>query len=239
MVKIASSKSKTITRDLAPSWWGKDACEFSTIDVKSEVVSRLTKDVRFKKTNGIMVLFRKAIYVKIVDGVTINSIDDNNKVCVRIDEEEFDFFNQIQETMQSLMILPRKTSMGHHDSTMKPCVVRSQESDKPYLKAKVQTLGYSRTTGIDVDGKEQLDTPDLLRTPGTKGDFLMRVEGVYITPTDCGVLAKVDMFRLKSLPSEEDREAYKKDKEDEGEEMRKKRLREFMYGPDDAKKAKK
>lgn len=231
-----ASTTKTTTYDLAPSWWGKDACDFSSIDVKSEVVSHLTKDVHFKKTSGTMVLFRKAIYVKIVDGLTINAIDENNKVCIRIDEEEFEFFKQIQEAMQDLMILPRKTAMGLNDSDMKPCVVRSQESDKPYLKAKVQTLGYSRTTGIDVEGKERLDTPNLLRTPGTKGDFLMRVEGVYITPTDCGVLAKVDMFRLKSIPSEEDREAYKKEKEEEGEETRKKRMQEFMYGPSDAKK---
>lgn len=228
-----ASATKTITRDLAPSWWGKDACDFSSIDVKGEVVSRLTKDVRFKKTNGTMVLFRKSIYVKIVDGITINAIDENNKVCIRIDEEEFEFFKQIQDVMRDLMILPRKTAMGLHDSDMKQFVVRSQESDKPYLKAKVQTLGYSRTTGIDVEGKEILDTPELLRCPGSKGDFLMRVEGVYITPTDCGVLAKVDMFRLKSLPSEEDREAYKKEKEEVSDATRKRWLREFINGPDD------
>lgn len=241
MTKITSktvSKSVTVGKDrsLAPNWWGKDSIDLSSLDVEDIVSKRGTKDAKFKKLSGAMILFRAPIFFKVVAGTTINAVDDNGKVCIRMDEEEYDFLEKLEETMIKKLIEPRVLQMG-----VEPDVVRgvamSESTGLPYLKAKIQTLGYSRTTGIDEKGVDHPDVSRILQTQGSVGDFLMRIEGVYITPKNCGILAKVDMFRLKSVPSSEDLESDKKKREEDAKELRQKRIQEFMGG--DAKRVKK
>lgn len=240
MTKIAKTitKSSTVGKDrsLTPNWWGKDSIDLSSLDVEDIVSKRSTKDAKFKKLSGAMILFRAPIFFKVVDGTTINAVDDNGKVCIRMDEEEYDFLEKLEETMIKKLIEPRVLQMGDDPDVMRS-VAMSESTGLPYLKAKIQTLGYSRTTGIDQDGKDHMDVPSILQTQGSVGDFLMRIEGVYITPKNCGILAKVDMFRLKSVPSASDLESEKKKREQEAKELRQKRLQEFMGG--DVKRSKK
>lgn len=227
------TKSATVGKDrtMTPNWWGKDSMDLSSLDVEDIISNRSTKDAKFKKLSGAMILFRAPIFFKVVGGTTINGVDDNGKVCIRMDEEEFVFMEKIEEMMIKKLIEPRVMQMGEDPDVMRSAVM-SEGSGLPYLKAKIQTLGYSRTTGIDQKGKDHMDVSSILQTPGSVGDFLMRIEGVYITPKNCGILAKVDMFRLTSVPSALDIEEDKKRREEESKEKRDKRLAAFIAGGD-------
>lgn len=231
-----TSKSSQKTSSMAPGWWGKDAMDLSSIDVDACISGRATKDARFKKMQGSMLLFRAPLYFKVIEASLISPVDENGKVCIRLDEEEYDFLSKLEECMITKMIEPKVSMLGTSPE-MKRSVVMSEGTGLPYMKSKIQTLGYSRTTGIGADGKECLDTPSLLETQGSCGDFLMRIEGVYITQQNCGVLMKVDMFRLKSVPSVEDVEEARSKREEEAKKFKEKRLLSFMGG--DAKRTKK
>jgi len=222
-----TTNAHKISSNMAPAWWGRDSMDLSTLDIEDVVMSRGTKDARFKKMSGSMILFRKPIFFKLLEGSMIAPVDDNGKVCLRMDNEEFQFLSQLEEMMITKMIQPKVVQLGT-DPEVKKSFVVSESTDMPYAKCKVQTLGYTRTTGIDVKGKENVDTLSLLQTQGTKGDFLLRIEGVYVTATNCGLLVKIDMFRLTSLPSLEDVESQKKQRESDSEDLRNKRVALFM-----------
>lgn len=227
--------SKTASSSRAgPGWWGRDSIDLSVVDVEGSITKRTIKESRFRA--GSMVLFRNPIFVKVIDSSVISAVDENGKVCVRLAEDEYDFLHRLEEAMIHQLLDPKMKQSGS-SADVKRCVMMSEGTGLPYLKSKIQTLGYSRTTGIDVDGKEQLDVASLLQTQGSVGDFLLRVEGIYLTQSNCGVLMKVDMLRMKSVPSEKDQEEQRKRKEDDMKKVKEKRMLQFMGG--DEKRAKK
>jgi hypothetical protein len=229
MPKITKSYNN---RALATAWWGNDArgTALNKIDVEAEVMTRKTKTITMKHGGGKMILFKVPILFKVSDATTLCAVDENKKVCIQLGEEEYDMLNNISEVATTHLIEPKKSQLGYNETVTKGCVYRSAASGKAYCKVKIQTLGTSRTTGISQKDEEVLDTLSLLQSAGVEGDFLLKVEGVYISSQYCGLLTKVDMFKVKKAPSDAELEDLKAKRVEEAIARRDEQVSAFVGG---------
>lgn len=222
---VVAKVADTAPVDMVPRWWGEDASDFSTIDVDA-TLNRQFKNVPFAA--GVMNLFKKPILFKLPATRMLSAVDENKKLCLELTENEFNFLTLVSGKMKEKLIdgmmqYNAKWSEAEFSDVLKT----SASSGKKYIKVKIQTRGASRTTGMDVDGTMKADTQSILGKIGSEGSFLLRLDGVYLTSTNCGLLAKVDMFRLKSVPSDEDMEEEKAARETDMREVREAELRNF------------
>jgi len=163
--------------------------------------------VRIPNGGGKMIAFKPALLMRLPKTRVLSEVDDNKKLTLTLEEDEYEFLMNVQNTMQSSMI--DAASLAKCDFS--PSIVRSEASGKPYIKVKVQTLGFSATLGMDVNNRANPDTLSLLGARGSEGNFMLRIEGVYIGASYCGLVIKVDMFRLTKVPSDKDIEQAKED----------------------------
>ena len=157
---------------------------------------------------GSMITFKDKVYVKLQDARLLSAVDDNNKLCLSLDDEQWEFFNSMSEALDKSHIARLKLlNPDHSEAEFWASVRSSEQTDNKYLKTKVQLLGSSRTMGCDLNSELSTNVPATLSVVGSCLSARIRVDGVYLTKDKCGIITKVDMFKMKSAPSEEEVEA--------------------------------
>lgn len=163
--------------------------------------------------SGNMISFQEKLTIKLQDCRLMSAVDENNKLCVSLDEPQFECMQRVSERLQQTLIARLKLlHPKHSNAEFVPSVKTSEQTGQNYLKTKVQLLGISRSMGCGLDGVLSKNIPETLNTVGCVADMRIRIDGVYLTKERCGIVTKVDIFKLKSMPSEEDVEAEREAK---------------------------
>jgi hypothetical protein len=175
--------------------------------------------------SGNMISFQEKLTIKLQDCRLMSAVDENNKLCVSLDDSQFECLQRVSDKLQKTLIARLKLLHPNHDKAeFVPSVKTSEQTGQNYLKTKVQLLGFSRSMGCGLDGVLSKNIPETLSTVGSGVDMRIRIDGVYLTKERCGIVTKVDIFKLKTMPSEEDVEAERAAKKQRMEESRTKEL---------------
>lgn len=159
---------------------------------------------------GMMKIFKKSCGIKLGETTTLCEVNENRKICVTLDDAQYMFLSELEKTLEGTLIKQLKMlNPSYGDSELMSVVRESEQTGKKYLKTKVQLLGSTRTMGVDAEGKTVLNPVDALSVPGTKLRARVRIDGVYVGKEMCGVISKVDMFKVVSVPDAEAIEAEK------------------------------
>ena len=190
-------------------WWSSQDTEQMLLNL-NDLKERNTA---LPNGSGNMITFQDQISVKLQDCRLMSEVDDNNKLCLSLDDEQFHFFHLLSETLNKSLIARLKMMHPKHaEAEFWPSIKISEQTGNKYLKTKVQLLGASRTMGCDVDGTVSNNVPTTLSTVGAMLDVRIRVDGVYLTKEKCGIITKVDIFKVKGMPSDEDVEQERETK---------------------------
>lgn len=211
----------------ADLWWSSGS--LGDVEVEKEIEERDFKQVPLPNGIGMMNLFKKPILLRLPESVLLSACDDNNKMCITLTDAEYELVGQIEEVMGKMMIDPLKCAFREMRGATFGSQIHESESgtENKYVKVKAQDRGTTRTIGINLDGSDCVSPADSLNVVGSKGSFMLRLEGVYITNERCGVMVKLDMFRIKSHPTEEEIEERKDVKRTRYDEDRKQALANF------------
>lgn len=202
----------------------------SSMKLKLEDMSSVSKmDTRYARlpnNAGAMKLFKSVVGLNLPETTTLSEIDENNKLCVTLDDEQYEWLNAMETELQRTTIETLKVmNPSYADSAFKSIIKVSEHTGKKYVKTKIQTLGLSRTIGADASGAAIDDCMRVLGVVGTKLGMRLRVDGAYAGKDSCGLVTKIDMFRIISIPdAEEIAEAKAKRAED----MEAKRMETLM-----------
>jgi len=211
-IKQEKEDKATIAKNNATTskqWWSSQDTEQMLLNLK-DLKERNTS---LPNGSGNMITFQDQISVKLQDCRLMSEVNDNNKLCLSLDDEQFHFFHLLSETLnKSLIARLKMMHPKHSEAEFWPSIKISEQTGNKYLKTKVQLLGASRTMGCDVDGTVSSNVPETLSTVGAMLDVRIRVDGVYLTNEKCGIITKVDIFKVKSLPSEEEVEQERETK---------------------------
>lgn len=177
---------------------------------------------------GHIMTFKDSMAIKLVDSKLMSAVDENNKVCFSLDDEAYAFLEAYSEQILSTLVARMKLlHPEHEDAEMWPVIKISEQTETKYLKTKVQTVGASRSMGCTVDGHITHKVLECMTSVGSVVDVRIKLDGVYLTKDKCGLMTKVDMFRVKSIPTEEEIEADKAEKMKALEEARKEAFDSF------------
>jgi hypothetical protein len=206
----------------SPAVW-ENKSEFPSI--LEDITNKRARFSNVPSAGVSMKLFEKYVPLKVGDASLLSAVDENRKMCIELDDEQFEFVKSIEAMLEStfvaqLKLVEPKLANAEFQSTIKV----SEQSGKKYLKTKVQLLGSSRTMGVGLNGKAVSNVPAALDTVGCKINAKIRIDGVYLSKERAGLVTKVDMFRVLSVPSEEDVEGAKEEKRQKLEEDRMKEL---------------
>lgn len=180
--------------------------------------------------NGSIVLktFDRSPRMKFAGATLLSGVDENKKLCFELNDVQFENLKKIEEALERTFILQLKMmNPQYEDAKFTTCVKESEHSDNKYLKTKVQLLNHSRTMGVDAKGITVINVVEALSVPGTVFDVRVRIDGVYLTKERCGLMTKVELFRVISIPSEEDIEKEKEVKRAKLERTREEELLSF------------
>jgi len=224
-------KEQTVKKTLAKNnlktsdqWWGAEDTE----KVVHRVGTMKTAFNSLPNGSGFMLLFKDKLSVKLQDCRLMSAVDENNKLCVSLTDEQFEFFELLSRQLESTLIARLKLmNPNHADAGFLPSVKVSEQTEQKYLKTKVQLLGASRTMGCGLDGAVSDNVPATLSHVGASADIRIRVDGVYLTKERCGIMSKVDLFKLKSIPSEEEVEKERETKKRRLHESRMEEMSDF------------
>lgn len=220
----ANKKAKTTSMERRAQeayWWdGEQGGDTNRLlDTLPSIESQL-KDL--PKNAGMMKIFKKSCGIKLSETTTLCEVDENRKICVTLDDAQYMFMFELEKALERTLINQLKMlNPSYGDSELKSVVRESEQTGKKYLKTKVQLLGMSRTMGVDAEGKTVVNPVDALSVSGTKLRARVRIDGVYVGKEMCGLITKVDMFKVVSVP---DAEAMEEEKSKRMEDMDAKRL---------------
>jgi len=80
---------------------------------------------------------------------------------------------------------------------------------------------------VNLDGTTCINPLETLVDVGSVMDVRVRVDGVYVTKERAGLVTKIDLFKLKSVPSEEDKEVHRANKRAKMDAEREEELKNF------------
>jgi hypothetical protein len=208
-VKSSASKSSSVKATPA-RWWNQEIeAEGALNAVRSlgSKMSTLPNDV------GVLRMFDTEFGVKMCDANLMSAVDENKKLCISLTDEQYDFLKKVEDLMKETLIAKVKMiDPKYENADFMSCVKVSESTGQKYIKTKVQLLGRSRSFGVNLDGTTCINPLETLVDVGSVMDVRIRVDGVYVTKERAGLVTKIDLFRLKSIPSEEDKEAHRASK---------------------------
>lgn len=217
-----SSTLEKNNKKTADAWW------VGELGGGHNIESQETRLVPLPNNLGWMKLFKQPITLKMCDAELLTGVNDNSKLCITLTDKHYEFFESIQDTMNNKLVSQIKGLDGSFmESEFMSSVKVSDTTEKKYLKTKVQLLGASRSRGTDINGDNVSDPVSALSTPGTRLDIRIRVDGVYVTKMNSGLMVKVDLFRIKTVPDEEALEAEREVKRQRLEKAREEELENF------------
>lgn len=215
--ELAANNKKT-----ADAWWSGELGSTHNIDKQETRLTALPNNI------GWMKLFKDPITLKMSDAELMSGVNENSKLCISLTDTQYDFLNSIQEAMNNKLVSQIKgLDNNYMESEFMSSIKVSDATEKKYLKTKVQLLGATRSMGVDVDGGHVTNPILALSTPGTRLDIRIRIDGVYVTKGNAGMMTKVDLFRIKSVPDEEELEAEREAKRARYEQQREEALENF------------
>lgn len=213
---------ETANTSHSDAWWKGDSPSMEKLlSMKSRMSSIPNASVVLK-------LFDSSPKIK-MSCELLSAVDENKRVCLSLSDLEYDKFVALEAALEKSFIAQLKLMNPQYtaSSLVTSCKV-SEQTEKKYLKTKVQLLGYSRTMGIDGDSGEFIrNIPDALSVPGTKVDVSVSIDGAYLSNERCGLVTKLNMFRVKSVPSEEEKEVKREEKRIKLEKEREELLKSF------------
>ena len=223
--KSAPKSSKTTSlsannKKHAAAWWD---CDDENNGDFGDVVAKTTRMSSLPNGAGMMNLFESDFGLKMGECRLMSAVDENKKLCLSLTDSQYGFLQSLQEELERTLVQRVKDANPKYaNAELFSCVRISDSTGQKYLKTKVQLGGYSRTMGIDVEGASVSNVPSVLTIPGTMMQARLIIGGVYVTKDRCGLVTKLDMFRITSVPSDEDikeeREAKRQKLEAEREE---------------------
>lgn len=207
-VKSSASKSSTFKRSSAKKaparWWeeGLDVnATMSAVKALNNKMSKLPSDV------GVLQMFESDFGVKMNGAVLMSGVDENNKLCISLSDAQYDFLKNVEEQLQSTLIAKVKMCDPKFESAeFTPSVKISESTGQKYMKTKVQLLGRSVSFGANMEGKSFSNPAEGLMEVGSVLNIRIRVDGVYVTKERAGLVTKVDIYKVVSVPSEEEKE---------------------------------
>lgn len=223
---MPSKNTKTSSvKNTSTRWWNEDIdCEGALAGMKSmkSKMTTLPKDV------GVLRMFESEFGVKLCDAKLMSVVDENKKLCISLTDAQYDFLKKVEDQLRGTLIAKVKLcEPKYEESEFTSCVRVSETTGQKYIKTKVQLLGRSRTYGVDLDGSTCVNPLESFTAVGTSMDVRIRVDGVYLTKERAGLVTKVDLFKIKSIPSEEDIEEAREKKRARMDAEREEEMRNF------------
>ena len=202
-LKTAASKSAYV-KPAAAKWWD------GAVDANaaaSLVKSLKTRTSSLPNDVGVLRMFESDFGLKMVDANLMSAVDENKKLCISLTDEQYDFLQKVErEAEETLITKVKMCEPKYEGAEFMSCVKVSESTGQKYLKTKVQLLGRSRSFGVNMDGSTCENPLETLVDVGAVLDVRIRVDGVYVTKERAGLVTKIDLFKVKSIPSEEDKE---------------------------------
>ncbi len=224
--KTARTTKKNTSKQSASAWWASDKDMGG--DIPKSVQMLGSRTVELPNGAGILNLFDGCVGIKLSGVRLMSAVDDNNKCCLALEDKHFDFFEKMQALLLKSKIAEIKHMMPKYaDAEFQGNAKVSEQTGQKYLKTKVQLLGPSQTMGLDEKGSNVANVPAALSIPDTLVDIRVRIDGAYLTTERCGMVTKVDIFRIKSKPSAEEQEESRAAKRARFEDARKEELQNF------------
>jgi hypothetical protein len=200
-----ASKNTLVARNNkhAAAWW--DCEDEENNGDFADVVTKTTRVSSLPNGAGMMNLFESDFGLKMGETRLMSEVDENRKLCLSLTDAQYGFLTSLQEELEKTLVQQVKTQHPKYaNAEFFSSVKVSETTGQKYLKTKVQLLGYSRTMGIDVDGASVSNVPEVLNVPGTMLHARLMISGVYVTKERCGLVTKLDMFRVTKVPSDEE-----------------------------------
>ena len=223
-VKSSASKSSSV-KTTSARWWNEEInAEGALNGVKalSSKMSTLPNDV------GVLRMFDTEFGVKMCDANLMSAVDENKKLCISLTDDQYDFLKKVEDLLKETLIAKVKMcDPKYENADFMSCVKVSESTGQKYIKTKVQLLGRSRSFGVNLDGTTCINPLETLVDVGSVLDVRVRVDGVYVTKERAGLVTKIDLFKLKSVPSEEDKEEHRANKRAKMDAEREEELKNF------------
>lgn len=223
-IKTKAYKSKQVKA--APAcWWTESIDSDATVSSMKALNSRMST---LPNDVGVLRMFESDFGVKMTDASLMSAVDENKKLCISITDAEYDFLKRVEEQLNATMVEKVKMCDSKYEGAeFMSCVKVSEQTGQKYLKTKVQLLGRSRSFGVNLDGSTCVNPLETLVDVGAVLDVRIRVDGVYVTKERAGLVTKVDLFKVKSIPSEEEVEDERAAKRARMDEERAEELKNF------------
>lgn len=223
----ANKRMKIYNDEMALRWYSENDVEAKKIGLAIVNNERLRTSY-FKGNAGVMKMFRTPFGLRMSDVKIISALDENNKVCISLNTEQYGFYNAIQEEVMGKPMERLKNAFPKWaESEWYNNARISEHSENPYIKTKVQLQGMSRTLGMGAEGVDVVDHADMLKVPGTTIDVKVGISGYFLTATNCGLITSISMYVVKSIPDETEILAEKEKSREEIEAFRAEELRNF------------
>lgn len=223
--KTPVNKSTTVTKTAYQKWWESSA---DSERILEGLVNLKTRMSTLPNNIGMINSFEGGMSIKLKGARLMSECDDYNKLCLSLTDEEYDFLKELETRIHNTMIPSVKMMNPKFENAVFGSNVRVSEStEQKYLKTKLQIRGMSCSMGLDVKGSLIKDTPASLKTVGSVVDVKIRIDGVYATKDNCGMMTKIDVFKIKSQPSEEELEEERNAKRQRLEDTRMQELDSF------------
>ena len=150
---------------------------------------------------GYMILFRESLSVAVLDATILSGVDEHMTMTIQLEDTAFTFMSALQDAISARLLNPAVSHFpASFGPTSAPNIRTSAISGKHYAKIKVRQSGRKSTIGTLLDGSNAVPPfhENLLR--GMRGNFVVAFDGVYVSPQRCGLVVRLDMFRITAPP---------------------------------------
>ena len=223
--KAAKHELKVRNANHSASWW--DCEDENNVDFEG-IVTKTSRVSPLPAGSGMMSLFESTFGLKMGETRLMSAVDDNKKLCLSLTDVQYSFLEGLQEELEKTLVQQVKTLHPKYaNSKFVSSVKTSEATGNKYIKSKVQLIGYSRTMGVDMDGSTVSNVPMALSIPGTVIQTRLLISGVYVTKERCGLVTKMDMFRVLHVPSVEEMDKEREERIERLESERVEELKNF------------